>query len=668
MTNYYKLCILFASNLIISNTLANSDFICDNNYTPILDFSATRYKARSIVEADLMLPVWQQHNALTVVDLKYKNDRKSYEYNLGLVYRYNNNDQYIFGIYNYFDHRKTENNLYVNQWTVGSEILSRYFDARLNFYIPQNKKKIVSTQPKELKRSGTAIYAIDGGKFQEHTLLGYDIELGTPLFALSPKLDEKLGTKIFLAKYDFTRKKVVKNSGVRLRLEQQILENNQFILTLHLGTHYTNQKKWDNFIGFNIRVPLSDTYRRKTKMQKRMMDIVVRDVDIKAAQGFDENSGKSRESLYFQNKKINDIYFVSENKIGNGDGTYENPLSIKQRNKLRREGKTDFLIVSIGTFSRNGYDRLLRQGSVIEIIENEPILLKTNNGNASFDLSMHIPELQKRDLLSIIDNRSTSVPVSVVTRSLDLMSPLRIIRSIARSPEGGSNTRSSEGINNSPPNGLNILENRSMAHSISILTLSDMPLTPSVTSDQGILQGGQELIIPSAAEANNEVSVAPTNTIILQAIPSISDITEMNEEMQIQDVNPLLNQLTGQNLINRPRNQIIDRLRNFVPSSESQSALVQSLQNPRMYRDFSNLPRVRTRSLESFEPSSESQRALVASLLNPRMYRDFSNLPRVQTRSLESFEPSSESQRALVQSLLNPRLIPSAAANSAVNE
>ena len=132
---YFSILMLCIFSLIAKSSFASSNSDIDNGkYSPILDFSLMKAKNRTIREIGLMLPMQQNELNLIILDLKYKKDRKSYEYNLGLAYRRNNNDNWIFGIYGYFDRRKTENKLYANQCTVGTEILSRYFDTRLKAF------------------------------------------------------------------------------------------------------------------------------------------------------------------------------------------------------------------------------------------------------------------------------------------------------------------------------------------------------------------------------------------------------------------------------------------------------------------------------------------------------------------------------------------------------
>lgn len=339
-----------------------------------------------------MMPMWQNHNDLSIFDIKLKKDRKSYEYNLGLVYRHNFDDKWILGIYSYFDRRRTEHKLEANQWTFGTEALSNFFDVRVNAYLPENKKRTIYTKPREFRRDHTAIYALSEGKFQEHTLPGYDIEVGIPFFGLFPKMDDKFGTKIYAAKYDFTRKNVARNSGLRFRLEQKLFEdklsNSSFKLTMHVGTHYTNSKKWDNFVGLSIRVPLSKDQPRRTKMQERMMDTVVRDVDIRT----EKRISQPREPLHLKGKQIDHVYFVAEGSCG-GDGSSGNPYCIAEYQTQLKNTKPGFMIMPIGHFTEEGYNSVMDHPDAIDHVTHD-VVLATTDSDAIFSVKDYFPELR----------------------------------------------------------------------------------------------------------------------------------------------------------------------------------------------------------------------------------------------------------------------------------
>jgi hypothetical protein len=381
-------------SLIAKSSFASSNSDIDNGkYSPILDFSLMKAKNRTIREIGLMLPMQQNELNLIILDLKYKKDRKSYEYNLGLAYRRNNNDNWIFGIYGYFDRRKTENKLYANQCTVGTEILSRYFDTRLNFYIPENRKKIIYEKIKGFRRDYTRIF-IDVNKFQEQTLPGYDIEMGVPLFGLIPKIDKKFGTKIYLAKYDFRRKNLPRHSGVRIRLEQKIFEDNltnKPTFTMHLGTQIY-KKKWDNFIGVNVRIPIGGSNFSKSRIQQRMMDIIVRDVDLRT----EKSINSVKEPLYYKGNEIHNIYFIMENKK-TGQCTVDDPCSLEQvqlmNNKLDKS-----IIIPVG--NQLITNNILTKQEFIVDIKKTSLILETRGHNVLFNLIDYFPELQKEVFLT----------------------------------------------------------------------------------------------------------------------------------------------------------------------------------------------------------------------------------------------------------------------------
>jgi hypothetical protein len=218
-------------------------------YNPTIELSTRSSKKRNLAELDYMQPIWNNGNSLSLVDLKLKLDNnKSKEVNLGLVYRHNFDDKFILGIYGYLDHRRTGNNFAVSGFTPGAEMLSKYLDARVNFYVPQNKrKKTAHNNKKTVEIKGTSIYALSGGHKYEYPLKGYDVEVGTPLFGFSDDLNEKFGTKLFVGRYDFRNKNTKSVIGTRFRLEQKLgsmqLGDGGLYFTLNAEMQYDKVRK-----------------------------------------------------------------------------------------------------------------------------------------------------------------------------------------------------------------------------------------------------------------------------------------------------------------------------------------------------------------------------------------------------------------------------------------
>jgi len=186
-------------------------------------------------------------------------------------------------------HRVTASNFAVSGLTAGVEVLSRYLDARVNIYIPQNKrKKIAANNKKTVEIRGTSIFATSGGHKYESALRGYDIEVGAPLFGFSDSLNEKLGTKIYVARYDFRNKGVKSITGTRFRIEQELatfwLGDSSYKLHLGAETQYDKVRKQQHYVGLGVKVFFNDKKnsgkKKPNSLQHRMMETIVRDVDI----------------------------------------------------------------------------------------------------------------------------------------------------------------------------------------------------------------------------------------------------------------------------------------------------------------------------------------------------------------------------------------------------
>lgn len=338
-----------------------------------------------------MHPLLYSGQHLPIIDLKLKLDNKqSKEINLGLVYRYNVNDKAILGIYSYFDHRYVGKNFSVNGLTSGIEVLSKYFDARANIYIPQEKRKqIVTNKNKNIEINGTSIYVTSGGHKYTTALKGYDIEAGIPLFWFSNFLNDKFGTKIYGARYDFRGKQVRPITGNRFRLEQDIgniyLGQNSYTFRLETGTQYDKVRKQQNYVGLGLKIAFGDKQnlnrKRSNGLDRRMMETVIRDVDI-ITEDYQETPTKT--PLYMNNREIKHIYYVgSADSSYNGSGLYNNPFSLEQ---LKNINTDDALIILVPidyskggkNISQNEYNLISSKPGFLN--DKEEVVLSSNVG------------------------------------------------------------------------------------------------------------------------------------------------------------------------------------------------------------------------------------------------------------------------------------------------
>ena len=322
------------SAVLLSSPAAKADIV--EGYSPTFEVSTRHSKKRHIAELDYMQPVWGNEEFLSLVDLKLKTDNdKSKEVNLGLAARYNFGDNVIMGVYGYFDHRRTGNDFGVSGATIGAEALSKYLDVRVNYYVPQDKKKKTADGgKKKVEIQGTRIYAVSGGHQYEYALKGYDFEVGTSLFAFNDELNDKFGTKLFVAKYDFRHKKAKPISGIRFRLEQKLghlsFGGNGLDFTLNAETQYDKVRKRQNYIGVGAKLTFGNEARKKpSQLKSRMMDTIIRDVDIVT-----ETAKSARQISEFwtkEGRRIKNVYYVGGAGGGyKGTGTKDDPLSVGQ--------------------------------------------------------------------------------------------------------------------------------------------------------------------------------------------------------------------------------------------------------------------------------------------------------------------------------------------------
>ena len=322
------------SAILLSSPGANADTV--SGYNPTFEVSGRSSKKRHLAEVDYMQPIWGNEDFLSLVDLKLKADNNnSKEINLGLATRYNFGDNVIMGVYGYFDHRRTGNNFGVSGATIGVEALSKYLDVRVNYYVPQDKKKKVADGgKKKVELQGTRIYAVSGGHEYEYALKGYDFEVGASLFAFNDELNDKFGTKLFVGKYDFRHKKAKPISGLRFRLEQKLghvaFGGNGLDFTLNAETQYDKIRKRQNFIGLGAKLTFgNESYKRPSQLKSRMMDTIIRDVDIVT-----ESAKSARMINDFWTKdgrKVKNVYYVGgAGGDYKGSGTKDNPLSLEQ--------------------------------------------------------------------------------------------------------------------------------------------------------------------------------------------------------------------------------------------------------------------------------------------------------------------------------------------------
>src|SRR5262245_50511974 len=181
-----------------------------------LDFEWKPGTKRTLGEGDLFVPLWQDTRSLVFGNFRGSLDNdQGREGNLGLGMRRMMEGGWNLGGYGYFDRRKTANENYFRQWTLGAEALGRDWNLRGNAYFPMGDKVRPVAPQVTASLSGTAVVVSDIQR-EERALKGYDAEVGwrLPFFGA----DELRQVRVYAGAYRFSDD-LVKVSGPRLRAE-----------------------------------------------------------------------------------------------------------------------------------------------------------------------------------------------------------------------------------------------------------------------------------------------------------------------------------------------------------------------------------------------------------------------------------------------------------------
>lgn len=249
-----------------------------------LDVEAKPGTERSLGEADLFLPLWQDGRALLFGNarLRYAS-HDSEERNLGLGYRRMLGGGWNLGGYGYLDRRRSTSGNTFNQVMLGAEALGRDWDFRGNLYRPRGDKARDLGTASTASLSGAAIQ-VSTATLQEFALKGYDLEAGWRVPVWEAEADRQL--RVYAGGYRFADFGT-RVAGPRLRAE---LTLHEFPVTwkgsqLVLGAEVQDDdaRGSQGFVSVRLRIPLGggkDAGRTLNLQERRMAAPVVRDVDV----------------------------------------------------------------------------------------------------------------------------------------------------------------------------------------------------------------------------------------------------------------------------------------------------------------------------------------------------------------------------------------------------
>jgi hypothetical protein len=293
-----------------------------------LDFEGRWGNARSLGDAGLFAPLWQNQTALLFTDIRGRFDSQDgREGNFGLGYRQMLANGWNLGVYGYYDLRRSEFGNTFNQATLGVEALSADWDLRANVYAPfgtGNKQIGVAGggNPFVDFANGT-IQIVTPGSYQlvERALTGFDGEIGwrAPVF----DVEALTQVRLYGGGFYFDGGGVTRDiAGPRGRIEfsiDDVAGASGARLTLGAEVQYDDVRGTQGFALARVRVPLQaeKTAPRLSAQERRMTERVVRDVDIVTGTGRGAQKAEIREAAVntWNNQTVTDVAQVSPTSI-----------------------------------------------------------------------------------------------------------------------------------------------------------------------------------------------------------------------------------------------------------------------------------------------------------------------------------------------------------------
>lgn len=330
---------------------------------------------RNIATLGLMLPLTQNPDHLLFADLRGRaDDRSSQEYNLGLGFRWEADDELLFGLYGYYDHLHSREGNRFRQATLGLEVQSALYSARVNRYVPVGRRSAsvggqftdTEVRDAELQVVDSQLTFVADGVIQntfqreERSLGGHDLELGFHI----PGITHDVAVYAGYYKFDASGARAVE--GPRLRAQWQApLDGLKAGASLSLGAEWQNDgvRGTNSYVSVGLNIPLGGGSRSAQRsgsdwQRDRMLAQPVRDVDVVAIDstrkvGSVTLPAVNELAVYEDGQAIGRVVYAQAG--ASGDGTAANPAGLTQAlNNLVEDDGLLVLSAGGGAFAEGG--------------------------------------------------------------------------------------------------------------------------------------------------------------------------------------------------------------------------------------------------------------------------------------------------------------------------
>ncbi len=266
-----KLSALFCLSLLTFGTSNAKDSISQKvRYTPTMEASLKAGNIRHIGRMGIVIPLFQQPDVVTYfTGIGMRDTKKAFEGNFGFGAR-KIIGEHIYGLYGYYDIRKTINDNVVHGSTIGVELLHSDYEARVNVYLPDESIKKKAITHKKNKRANFVNIRPSKQELHETALKGIDIEVG----GNHPGFDKLQG---FIAYYYFAGKNTSTTvNGIRLRGDFKIFD----WASLEAEISHDKQRKTMFYGGLKLNYTFDMKSTNMNRLQQKMTQLPVRDIDV----------------------------------------------------------------------------------------------------------------------------------------------------------------------------------------------------------------------------------------------------------------------------------------------------------------------------------------------------------------------------------------------------
>ncbi|WP_197996122.1 right-handed parallel beta-helix repeat-containing protein [Gimesia panareensis] len=286
----------------------------DYLYRAYFDFTGSAGGYRDVGQGLLFVPLAQDEESLFFADLRGNifND-SSAEGNFGLAYRKMVNDEWIAGMYGFYDVRRSNYNNMFRQGSFGLELMSIEWDFRVNGYIPgQGPQRVDPLSTAYL--SGNNVVMRAG---EERAYWGTDFEVGRLLKTFyQMKVDAELRGYVGGYYFDNNAPNFEKMTGPRARVEFRMFDlpflgnGSRVVLAGQYQHDDLRGSQGEGLLTVRIPLPGNGDSRKLTRFQRRMVNPIQRDIDIVLNQA---QAPEECARLQLNGQELKNITFIDAN-------------------------------------------------------------------------------------------------------------------------------------------------------------------------------------------------------------------------------------------------------------------------------------------------------------------------------------------------------------------